>query len=247
MTAISLSKKQLKFEVVIVLALSLGASAIYSVLSLVSSLLSPKGLAGSNQTLNSAVSSNPWLDTAYQVAGFAFNVAPAALAIYLLIVSNSQSLISLGLNFKRADPIKALALAASIGMPGIALYLGARALGLAANVHPSNYQASALSIAFMVLAAIAAAVTEEVIVIGYLFDRLARLGFSTKWILIVTSLLRGSYHLYQGAAGFVGNFVMGLVFGLAYKRWGRVMPLVIAHTIMDCVVFIGYFWLPLGN
>ncbi|MEO0049289.1 MAG: hypothetical protein RL556_621, partial [Actinomycetota bacterium] len=237
MTSIKLSKRQLKFELTIVLALSLGASAIYSVLSLIGALLSPKGLAGSNQTLNSAVSSNPWLDTAYQLSGFAFNIAPAALAIYLLIVSNSQTLISLGLNFKKADPLKAVVLAASIGIPGIALYLAARSLGLAANVHPSNYQASALAIAFMVMAAIAAAVTEEVIVIGYLFDRLARLGFNAKLILILTSLLRGSYHLYQGAAGFFGNLVMGLVFGLAYKRWGRIMPLVIAHTIMDCVVF----------
>jgi len=33
---------------------------------------------------------------------------------------------------------------------------------------------------------------------------------------------------------------MGVVFGLAYQRWGRVMPLVIAHWILDIVSFTGY-------
>ena len=53
-------------------------------------------------------------------------------------------------------------------------------------------------------------------------------------------MLRGSYHLYQGFGPFVGNAVMGVVFGLAYQRWGRVMPLVIAHWILDIVSFTGY-------
>ncbi len=38
----------------------------------------------------------------------------------------------------------------------------------------------------------------------------------------------------------VGNFAMGVVFGWCYRRWGRVMPLVIAHTLIDVVAFIGY-------
>ena len=32
----------------------------------------------------------------------------------------------------------------------------------------------------------------------------------------------------------------GLVFGAAYRRWGRVMPLVVAHTLLDVVAFVGY-------
>jgi hypothetical protein len=38
----------------------------------------------------------------------------------------------------------------------------------------------------------------------------------------------------------VGNVVMGILFGLAYQRWGRVMPLVIAHFILDVLSFTGY-------
>ena len=33
---------------------------------------------------------------------------------------------------------------------------------------------------------------------------------------------------------------MGVVFGWCYRRWGRVMPLVIAHTLLDIVAFVGY-------
>ena len=52
--------------------------------------------------------------------------------------------------------------------------------------------------------------------------------------------LRGSYHLYQGFGAFIGNVVMGLVFGEWFRRRGRVMPLVIAHTLLDIVAFVGY-------
>jgi membrane protease YdiL (CAAX protease family) len=34
--------------------------------------------------------------------------------------------------------------------------------------------------------------------------------------------------------------VMGLVFGWVYLRWRRVMPLVIAHTLLDTFAFVGY-------
>ncbi len=45
--------------------------------------------------------------------------------------------------------------------------------------------------------------------------------------------------------------VMGVVFVLAYRRWGRVGPLVVAHALLDIVAFGGYAllagkvgWLP---
>ena len=45
-----------------------------------------------------------------------------------------------------------------------------------------------------------------------------------------------------------GNVVMGVVFALVYWRTRRVMPLVVAHTLLDVVAFVGYQYLagPLG-
>ena len=46
--------------------------------------------------------------------------------------------------------------------------------------------------------------------IGYLFTRFAQLGWRLPVIIIVSALVRGSYHLYQGFGGFVGNLIMGV-------------------------------------
>ncbi|MDQ2750113.1 MAG: CPBP family intramembrane metalloprotease, partial [Actinomycetota bacterium] len=61
--------------------------------------------------------------------------------------------------------------------------------------------------------------------------------------LAASAVLRGSYHLYQGFGGFLGNMVMGLIFGYWFQRTRRVMPLVIAHFLLDAVSFIGYLYL----
>ena len=56
------------------------------------------------------------------------------------------------------------------------------------------------------------------------------------------ALFRGSYHLYQGFGAFVGNVMMGLMFGWLYSRTRRVLPFVIAHALLDAAIFIGYPW-----
>ena len=61
-------------------------------------------------------------------------------------------------------------------------------------------------------------------------------------IILTSALLRATYHLYQGFGAFIGNFVMGIVFGWIYTRTGRVLPLVIGHTVIDAVIFVGYPW-----
>lgn len=242
------NSKQLTAETWIVLALSLGASAVYSIISLASKLMAEGGLSKAKTSINSAASPQPLIDALYQIASFTLGLAPAALALYLLWAISNRRPADIGLNLKHPskDAVRALALAASIGIPGIALYFVARILGLSSQISASDYSPSVLAIILMILAAAKAALVEEVVVVAYLFDRLERIGFSQSKVLILSSLLRGSYHLYQGFGGFIGNFVMGLAFGWAYRRFGRVMPLVIAHFLMDCFVFIGYIYLPIG-
>ena len=107
---------------------------------------------------------------------------------------------------------------------------------------PTNLAAHWWTVPVLLLSALRAGLTEEVIVVGYLFARLRDLGWGTWLILLSAALLRGTYHLYQGFGGFVGNAVMGLVFGWLYMRWGRVLPFVIAHFLMDAAIFVGYPW-----
>ena len=91
-----------------------------------------------------------------------------------------------------------------------------------------------------VLLAAGNAVAEEVVVVGYLMTRLRQLGVGRAGSIAASSVLRGSYHLYQGFGGFVGNVAMGLLLGAVYLRVRRVMPLVIAHWVIDIVAFVGY-------
>ena len=35
---------------------------------------------------------------------------------------------------------------------------------------------------------------------------------------------------------------MGIFFGWLYTRYGRLIPLVVAHFLLDAVIFIGYPW-----
>ena len=74
------------------------------------------------------------------------------------------------------------------------------------------------------------------VVIGYLGDRLSRLGWGSWRIIIAAALLRGAYHAYQGFGSIIGNVAMGIVFGWCYRRWGRLMPLVVAHALIDTIV-----------
>ncbi|MDT4971572.1 MAG: hypothetical protein QOG22_1715, partial [Pseudonocardiales bacterium] len=84
---------------------------------------------------------------------------------------------------------------------------------------------------------------EEIIVVGYLLTRLRQMGWSNQRALVASAVLRGSYHLYQGFGGFLGNMVMGLIFGYWFQRTRRVVPLVIAHFLLDAISFIGYLYL----
>ena len=136
-----------------------------------------------------------------------------------------------------------LGLAAVIGIPGLALYLAARALGLNAEVEPTSLASTWWRIPVLILAAFANGFAEEVVVVGYLITRLRQLGLTPARAVLASSVLRGLYHVYQGFGAGLGNLVMGLVFGYAWYRWGRLWPLVIAHGVINSVAFVGYILL----
>ncbi len=131
-------------------------------------------------------------------------------------------------------------IAACIGIPGLGLYLVAKALGVNTQVQASGLTDHWWTIPVLVLAAAQNAVLEEVVMIGYVFTRLGQLRWRLPAIILTSAVVRGSYHLYQGWGGFAGNLIMGVVFGLIYLRWKRVMPLVVAHTLLDVAAFVGY-------
>lgn len=243
----------LRVELLVVLGLSLGASGIGALISFADSLTQPVSLGQQVATLNgSRAPGRPWIDLAWQLYYIARGLMPVALVGYLL-VRESVSLRVLGFDLrdKARDLRRGAAVAAAIGGTGLGLYLAAQAAGFNLTVAPSGLPDVWWRIPVLVCSAWQNAILEEVVVLGYLLRRLGQLGWSWPAAVLASSVLRGSYHLYQGVGGLVGNMVMGAVFCLLYRRWGRVMPLVTAHALIDTVAFVGYAllaghvgWLP---
>jgi membrane protease YdiL (CAAX protease family) len=230
-------------EVLLVLGVSLGASAVYSVLAIINKLTLVQKLSQQTTALNqSVVPDRPWLDLTYQLVRVFFLVVPALFAIHLLNRDPVRARERLGLDTRRPwfDLGTGTGLAAVIGIPGLGLYAAAKALGVNTNVAAANLTGAWWTVPVLVLAAAANAVLEEVVVTGYLLIRLRDLGWRTWHAVAASALLRGSYHLYQGFGAFVGNAIMGVLFALFFLRTKRIVPLIIAHTILDVVAFVGY-------
>jgi membrane protease YdiL (CAAX protease family) len=225
-------------ELWLVLMVSLGASAIYSILSLARKLTSTQGLAGSVTTINQPLAKTPWLDLVSQLASISLALVPVLLALYFLRMDN----IKIGLVPVKKDWIIGISLPLIIGIPGIALYVVALNLGLTSRIVPSSLGDYWWTPVVLVLAALRSGLQEEIIAVAFLAKKLKiiRPEITIISVVILSSLFRASYHLYQGFSAFLGNFVMGLVFGYLFMRTGRVAPLVIAHTIMNTAVFIGF-------
>ncbi|MGA4506319.1 CPBP family intramembrane glutamic endopeptidase [Propionibacteriaceae bacterium G1746] len=242
-------RRRLGWETGLLLALSLGQSGVYAVLRITERMTRPEPLAQQTSTLNvSATPDRPWLDFIYQTTDAVFLVVPGLMAIFLVTTvlpprgEGSGALRVMGLDGGRRgfDIGWGFGIAAAIGVPGLFFYLGARALGINTNVAAANLTDTWWTIPVLVVAAFANGFVEEVVMVGYLFTRWAQAGMAMWPVLVVSALVRGSYHLYQGWGGFAGNVLMGLAFGAFFLRTKRVWPLVVAHGLIDVAAFVGY-------
>jgi len=237
-------RRRIWWEIVLVLGVSLGQSAVYAIVSLADSLTRQTPLSHQTATLNPSLSNREVFDLIYQLLALIFDLAPVVLVCYLLWSRARPHLSRLGIDAARplGDAGLGLALALVIGIPGIALYLGGKALNLGVTVDAAGLNPHWWTVPVLLLSALRAGLQEEVIVLGYLFERLGQLGWGRWRIIVAAALFRGSYHLYQGFGAFVGNVAMGMLFGFLYSRSRRVLPFVIAHFVIDAAIFVGYPW-----
>ena len=248
-----LTRRLLGWEIIVVFAVSLGASALFALIRLIGSLTARQPL-GKQQALlvGSLAPGRPLLDLTLQLASIVVTLAPVALVFYLMArTGEPPSAMGLDPSQPGRDAARGAVLAAVIGGAGLGLYLAAFKLGFSLTVVPESLPPVWWRVPVLVLDGLQNGILEEILVVGYLLRRLGQLGWSPARSITVSALLRGSYHLYQGFGGFAGNAVMGVIFGLLYRRWGRVTPLIIAHSLIDIVTFTGYAalhgrvsWLP---
>lgn len=233
--------QRVRLEILLVLAITFGISGLRASLRLIDALLDPTPLNEQQVTLNTTMSSSAWIDLALQLCSAGVLVAYGCLALFLLAGDR------ITLHPPRwSDVAWGAGLAAIIGIPGLVFYASAVHLGLSREVIPTTLTHPWTEVPVQLLWSGANAFGEEIVVVFYLLTRLRGLGWGMPAALAASSVLRGSYHLYQGVSAGFGNILMGLLYGWFFWRTGRVWPLVIAHFLIDAVAFVGYSFLA-GN
>jgi hypothetical protein len=239
-------REHLGLELLGILGVSLGLSGISALLSLIRDEVSYSGGVGSTTqaVVNGVSTSHAILDFADDMVGIVHGLAPPLLALVLLARTPGGPGFGIGFDLRRRwrEAAQGFGFFALIGAPGLGLlYLASRS-GVNATLAVS-FPDVWYRIPYLLMSAFQNGFLEEIVVVGFMLTRLRQIGWSKERALISSALLRGSYHLYQGVGGFAGNLVMGLIFGWWFQRTGRVLPLVIAHFLLDGVSFIGYIYL----
>ena len=101
------SRRAIWIEIAIVLGLSLGASAVYSIVSIIAKVTDERPLAEQTAAINASQSVREWLDFSYQFLGNFFDLVPVALALYLLWRAAGNPFTRIGLTFR--EPSKDVA------------------------------------------------------------------------------------------------------------------------------------------
>jgi membrane protease YdiL (CAAX protease family) len=79
-------------------------------------------------------------------------------------------------------------------------------------------------------------VTEEVLVNGYLITRLNQLGWSPRAALILSLILRTSYHVYYGV-GFLLTVPFGFFVTRSFQKHHKLNRPIMAHFLYDSIIF----------
>ena len=225
-------RRMLAEEILVVLSLSILARVAFAILSLIEAPIAGVVVAAADQ-------SNAFVR---QLLGFVFGLTPAFLVVHL-VRRSGEGIGVVGLEADRParDVARGALLFVVVGLAGIGVYLAAVELGVNRFVVPTPPLGQWWTVPALFLNAVEAGVVEEVIVLGYLVTRLQQLSWSPAVAILASAVLRGSYHLYQGLGGFVGNVAMGLLFGVLFLRWGRrTWPFVVAHALLDIGAGLGF-------
>ena len=225
--------RRIRQEIAIVLVVTFGLSGMRAALRLLSDLMQPVPLNQQQTTLAEHQSDTSWIDLTMQLCSSAMLFSWGFLALYLL----RESIFS---RWRPKAILEGAGLAALIGIPGLVFYLSAVHFGFSKQVVPSTLDDAWWEIIVLLIWSAANAFSEEIVVVMWLITRLQQLRIPPWVALLLSAVLRGSYHLYQGWSAGLGNIIMGLIFGTYYLKTRRVWPLILGHFLIDAVAFVGY-------
>ena len=163
-------------------------------------------------------------------------IVPLAL---LLLSRTRQTPATLGLTTPRwSDVLPAVGIAAT-GYGTAVVISGSLAQMARHNrffAQPIAPHVPAYYVVYGLIAAAVTAVTEETMVNGYLLTRLEQLGWTPDRALLLSVVLRTSYHVYYGL-GFLFVIPFGYFAGRSFQKHHRLTRPVLAHFLYDAVLF----------
>lgn len=170
-------------------------------------------------------------------------VAQIAIPLLYIVHVNQGSWRTLGLCKPRwrdgawAFPAMMLALVMSNAVAVVLLSLRTSAAEETRNIveHIFPVAKSPLDYAAMGIASLAVGFTEELLFRGYILTRWQGFSGSLVQAVIVSSILFGIGHAYQGLAGVVSTTAVGLAFGLVFIYLRRLWPVALAHALLDFI------------
>jgi membrane protease YdiL (CAAX protease family) len=239
------ARRLMIWEIIAVFSVSLGINTLHAVVSFVGSVTERQALSDQHAVLNfSQAPGRPWLDLSLQLVSIASGLGPVVLVFYLL-ARNGEGPSAIGVDTTQPwrDLARGAGIAAVIGGCGLFLYYLAFRAGIALNIVAAQLPAVWWRIPVLLFSALQDGLLEEILVVGYLLSRLRLIGLSWSSAIAIGAVFRGSYHLTQGFGAFLGNVIMGVIFGVLFMRWGRTNPMIIAHFLINAVAFIGYTYL----
>jgi membrane protease YdiL (CAAX protease family) len=106
--------------------------------------------------------------------------------------------------------------------------------GIAERILPQ----SAVELLPYLALAITAGLCEEFLYRGFAMAMLSRVGFPVWAVVLLSSVLFGLAHLYQGRGGLVSTLVVGTVLGTGRIAYDSVVPVIFWHSAIDVVAGI---------
>jgi membrane protease YdiL (CAAX protease family) len=83
--------------------------------------------------------------------------------------------------------------------------------------------------------AVTAGVCEEFLYRGFAMAALTRAGLPVWSVVLLSSILFGLAHLYQGRGGLLSTLIIGTVFGTARIAYDGLVPVMVWHSAVDAV------------
>jgi uncharacterized protein len=166
------------------------------------------------------------------------------LALVCLLVyftwRNREPLSDIGWTFRGKEVLLGVALFLPVALGAGVVELLARAAGATLPAKTPSFL-TATGISGMTLAsamALVVAFAEETVFRGYLILRFKNVTGSTAVAVLLSTALFAAGHGYEGPAGIIGVFYLGLVFALIYRWRSSLIAPMVMHFLQDFISLV---------